>query len=42
MPTVESIIDSKHAFVDEVFIEQGEYTLKILENQDEKGSALIW
>jgi hypothetical protein len=29
-PTVESMIDYKHAIADEAFLEQGKYTLKIL------------
>jgi hypothetical protein len=36
-PIVESMIDSMHAIVDDVLLEQGKYTLKILEDQDEEG-----
>lgn len=34
---MESVIDSVHAIGDEIFLEQGKYTLKILEDRDEEG-----
>ena len=31
-PTVQLVLDSKYAVVDEAFLEIGKYTLKVLEN----------